>query len=64
MAGASSSHVYPIQHNQILADIQPRPAIFRSWERARQRRVHWLAECIAEMVTTSSSSVLSGADLG
>ncbi|KAF8486094.1 aquaporin-like protein [Russula ochroleuca] len=49
MAGASSSHVYPIQHNQILADIQPRPAIFRSWERARQRRVHWLAECIAEM---------------
>ncbi|KAF8486092.1 aquaporin-like protein [Russula ochroleuca] len=49
MAGASPSHVHPIQHNHILADIQPRPAIFRSWERARRQRVHWLVECIAEM---------------
>jgi hypothetical protein len=48
MAGVTSSHLHPIPH---LVDIEPRPAIFRSWERARKRRAHWLVECIAEMVT-------------
>jgi len=50
MTEASSSrpnHSNP--HNHHLADIEPRPAIFRSWEKTRQRRVHWLVECIAEM---------------
>jgi hypothetical protein len=51
MTGAPSPHVHPIHHKERLADIEPRPAIFRSWERARQRRAHWLAECTAEMVT-------------
>ncbi|KAH9960826.1 aquaporin-like protein [Russula dissimulans] len=50
MAGAPASHLHlsttsRVQH---LADIEHRPAIFRSWERVRQRRVHWLVECIAE----------------
>jgi len=50
MTEASSSrpnHSNP--HNHHLADIEPRPAIFRSWEKTRHRRVHWLVECIAEM---------------
>jgi hypothetical protein len=34
-----------------LADVEPRPAIFRSWERARHRRAQWLVECVAEMVS-------------
>jgi hypothetical protein len=51
MAGVTSSHLHPVHHTPHLADIEPRPAIFRSWERARQRRAHWLVECIAEMVT-------------
>jgi len=49
MDGVPSSHVHPVHYNQRLADIQPRPAIFRSWERVRQRRAHWLVECTAEM---------------
>ncbi|KAN0120665.1 aquaporin-like protein [Russula decolorans] len=49
MAEVTSSHLHPIHHTPHLADIEPRPAIFRSWERARQRRAHWLVECIAEM---------------
>lgn len=51
MTGVSESHLNPsIHHNQQqLAEIEPRPAIFRSWERVRQRRAHWLVECIAEM---------------
>jgi hypothetical protein len=64
MTGVPSTHVHQIQQNYQLADIEPRPAIFRSWERTRQRQVHWLVECIAEMVTTSSSAVLSGSNLG
>ncbi|KAH9994843.1 aquaporin-like protein [Russula vinacea] len=60
MTGVPSTHVHQIQQNYQLRDIEPRPAIFRSWERTRQRQVHWLVECIAEMVTTSSSAVLSG----
>ncbi|KAI9461641.1 aquaporin-like protein [Lactarius psammicola] len=32
-----------------LADVEPRPAVFRSWERVRQRRAQWLVECVAEM---------------
>lgn len=51
MAGVTSSHLHPIHHTPHLADIERRPAIFRSWERTRQRRAHWLIECIAEMVT-------------
>ncbi len=51
MTGVTSSHLHQVHHNPHLADIEPRPAIFRSWERARQRRVHWLVECMAEMVT-------------
>ena len=34
-----------------LADIEHRPAIFRSWERARNRQAQWLVECVAEMVS-------------
>ncbi|KAF8501655.1 aquaporin-like protein [Russula emetica] len=49
MAGVTSSHLHPIHHPLHLVDIEPRPAIFRSWERARERRAHWLVECIAEM---------------
>jgi len=50
MAETSTSHLHPSSHHrQQLADIEPRPAIFRSWERVRQRRAHWLVECIAEM---------------
>jgi hypothetical protein len=48
MAGVTSTHLHPIHHTPHLADIELRPAIFRSWERAR---AHWLVECIAEMVT-------------
>ncbi|KAI9439990.1 aquaporin-like protein [Lactarius indigo] len=33
-----------------LADVEPRPAIFRSWERTRHRRAQWLVECVAEML--------------
>ena len=63
MAGVTSSHIHPTHHTPHLADIERRPAIFRSWERARQRRAHWLVECIAEMVTlSSSSSVLTSPD--
>jgi hypothetical protein len=51
MAGVTSSHLHPVHRTPHLADIEPRPAIFRTWERARQRRAHWLVECIAEMVT-------------
>ena len=51
MAGVSASHPHPNHHHQHLADIELRPPIFRSWERVRQRRVHWLVECIAEMVS-------------
>ena len=63
MTGVPSTHVHQIQHIHQLADIEPRPAIFRSWERTRQRRVHWLVECIAEMVITSSSAVISSLTL-
>jgi hypothetical protein len=53
MAAVSESHLNTsIHHNQQqLAEIEPRPAIFRAWERVRQRRAHWLVECIAEMVS-------------
>lgn len=53
MTEVTSSHLHPIHHTPQLADVEPRPAVFRSWERARQRRVLWLVECIAEMVTPS-----------
>lgn len=33
-----------------LADVEHRPAIFRSWERTRHRRAQWLVECVAEML--------------
>jgi len=52
MAEVTSSHLHPIHHkagNPHLSEIEPRPAIFRSWESARQRRAQWLVECIAEM---------------
>jgi hypothetical protein len=63
MAGVTSSQLHPIHHTPHLADIESRPAIFRSWERTRQRQAHWLVECIAEMVTLSlSSSVLTSPD--
>jgi hypothetical protein len=51
MAEVTSSRLHPVPHTLHLAEIEPRPAIFRSWERARQRRAQWLIECIAEMVT-------------
>lgn len=54
MAGVTSSQLHPVHHTvhtPHLADVEPRPAIFRSWERARERQAHWLVECIAEMVT-------------
>ena len=38
-----------------LRDVEPRPAIFRSWERARHRRAQWLVECVAEMVSPPRS---------
>lgn len=31
-----------------LADVAPRPAFLRSWERFRYQRAHWLVECMAE----------------
>ncbi|KAI0300944.1 aquaporin-like protein [Russula brevipes] len=64
MTEASSSRPnHSIPHKHHLADIEPRPAIFRSWEKTRQRRVHWLVECIAEMVNLPSSlSVLFSPD--
>jgi len=31
-----------------LADIMPRATIFRSWEKVRYKRIHWLIECIGE----------------
>ena len=51
MAEVTSSHLHPIHRSPHLSEIEPRPAIFRSWERARQRRAQWLVECIAEMVS-------------
>jgi len=33
-----------------LADVQRRHRIFQVWERARHRQIHWLVECIAEMM--------------
>ena len=54
MAGDPASHdphLSTTTRAQHLAEIEYRPAIFRSWERVRQRRVHWLVECIAEMVS-------------
>lgn len=59
MAGASTTHLHHSDHHhQQLADIEPRPPIFRSWERARQRRAHWLVECIAEMVSLLDGTYL------
>jgi len=51
MTGESASHLHVSTTNraQHLAEIEYRPAIFRSWERVRQRRAQWLVECIAEM---------------
>ena len=51
MAVVTSSQLHQIHHTPHLADIEPRPAIFRSWERVRQQRARWLVECLAEMVT-------------
>ncbi len=50
MSEVTTSHLHPVHHNVRLADIETRPAVFRSWERTRQRQAHWLVECIAEMV--------------
>ena len=56
MTAASTSHLHHSgHHHQQLAEIEPRPAIFRSWERVRQRRAQWLVECIAEMVSLLES---------
>jgi len=33
-----------------LADIAPRSPRLKSWEMVRQRRVHWLVECVAEFM--------------
>ncbi|KAI0026755.1 aquaporin-like protein [Vararia minispora EC-137] len=33
-----------------LADIQPRPKFLQAWERLRHRQLHWLVECMSELV--------------
>ncbi|KAI9512105.1 aquaporin-like protein [Russula earlei] len=49
MTGHSASHIHDSnERHHHLADIELRPAIFRSWERVRNRRVHWLVQCVAE----------------
>jgi hypothetical protein len=53
MAEVPTSHPHPNHYKQHLSEIEPRPAIFRSWERVRRQRVHWLVECIAETVSPS-----------
>ncbi|KAI0250210.1 aquaporin-like protein [Lactifluus subvellereus] len=48
MTGINTSQLRH-DHNVHLVDVEPRPAIFRSWERVRYRRAHWFVECLAEM---------------
>ncbi|KAH8118052.1 aquaporin-like protein [Phellopilus nigrolimitatus] len=33
-----------------IADVMPRPAFLRAWERQRHTRVHWFVECVAEFM--------------
>ncbi|EJD06583.1 aquaporin-like protein [Fomitiporia mediterranea MF3/22] len=33
-----------------IADVVPRPAALKAWERQRHRRAHWLVECMAEFM--------------
>ncbi|KAL7281161.1 hypothetical protein ACG7TL_004469 [Trametes sanguinea] len=43
-----------MQHQEQIAvyEVVPRPAIFKLWERTRNRQLHWLVECIAEATGT------------
>jgi hypothetical protein len=37
-----------------LEDVHPRTGLAAKWQRARHRKAHWLAQCLAEAVRPPS----------